>query len=157
MIIAGIDPAHSKSHVMAIFNSGKLAKVVKGDLRNIYFNVHLWEVDKVYIEDQFLGRNPKVLKNLAQSTGKILGLLDHYAIEYELVEPIVWQTYFDLPKKPRKSKENPVIPTRYQWEKMHYQHIIKMAKDMENLLDPLDVDEASAILIGLWGINHDRT
>ncbi len=138
-MIIGIDPAYAKPHTISIFKEGQYIESVKTTfLSEILYNCRGAEM--VYIEDQFFSRNAEVLKNLAQSTGKIMGVLEYSYIPYTLVRPITWQSKLKLPRKPKDI-------SRYRWEKLHIRHIIDKASELSGQ-KITDEDIGAAVCIG---------
>ena len=154
-MILGIDPGGSKPHAIAGYNYEGLVSVFKtSDIQEISTSIKLSE--KVYIEDQYYGGNAATLILLSQKTGMIMGLCELHGVPYEMVASTTWESYFNLPKKPRKSKKDPdrIIPSDYMWKKQHYQDIINKAQEYTDI-KVKDEDYGAAILIGLWGVKHD--
>ena len=157
-MIIGIDPAYSKPTAFSTWEGKELISwgttISIEDLAERIFNC-----TKVFLEDQFLLRNPQVLKNLAHSAGKIMGLCEYIGRECILVAPSTWQNKLNIPKKPRKTKKNPdiIVPSDYQWGTTHIQDLLDKAMEISRcLIDSEDI--AAAILIGYaMGVMEEKS
>ena len=142
-MILGIDPGGIKPHTIAAFSNGKLYEIEKSqDINRI--NWAIVKSTKVFIESQYYGGNPSTLILLSQRTGMLMGLCELHGIPYVMVHPKTWQSYFNIPKKPKGM-------TRYKWEKQHYQNIVDKAQEYTDIKIE-DEDMGAAVLIGLWGV-----
>ncbi len=134
------DPAVGKPVAYAIWEDGKLldsGKTFHSD------EVHGVIVGSrfVFIEDQFFGKNPKTLKDLAHEVGKIMGCCEYARIPYIMVAPTTWQSKMGLLNRKPKGI------SQYNWKKMKEKMIIETAQGI-CYRKVKDVDEAAAILIG---------
>ena len=146
MPVAGIDPAYGKPFAYAIFDDYNV--LIKTGKFNTMDEMpkELICCDKMFIEDQFFSRNPKIYKILSQYAGKIMGICEFAKIPYEMVHPKTWQAYFKIPKKDKSL-------SAYHWKKLHAEQIIFKARDLTNQLIN-DDDIACAVLIAAYGIRN---
>jgi len=150
MIIAGIDPAtKAKDHAISILKDNKVVVIYKShnipEINEIFLK---WGVEKVYIENQFFSVNPKTLKDLAHETGKIMGILELLETPYDLVAPVSWQAYHNIPRKDKSL-------SAYNWKKQHQSDLIYKATLLSNYVIK-DDDEACSVLIALYGGQFER-
>ncbi|TET97706.1 MAG: hypothetical protein E3J23_08490 [Candidatus Stahlbacteria bacterium] len=143
-MIAGIDPSYAKPIAIALWKD-KLIATFKFDAELNHSVVDALvkifkSVEKVYIEDQYFSQNADTLKKLSRCTGELIGICKMVHTEYELVAPATWQSRAGLYGK------RPKDLTDYKWKKLKNSMLIKAAAKVSNS-DPVDEDEASAIMI----------
>ncbi len=146
MIIA-IDPGGTKPHALAYFNQGKLDFVYKSDYIRLISKAINY-ANRVFIENQYGGKNRATVILLSHRTGMLMGLCKLHETPYEMVAPVTWQSWHKIPRKPKDI-------TDYKWKKLHKQHQIEKAEELTGH-KPEDEDEAAAILIGYWAIHREH-
>ena len=144
-MIIGIDPGATKPHTLALYTHGKIQSIRKFDSIT-KINDIICDTEEVFIESQYLGRNPNTLIKLAHATGELIGLCKLHGIPYHMVYPTTWMAHFGI--MTRKPKE--LSP--YKWKKKHYQDIIDEAQKHTDIKIE-DEDYAASLLICLFGIN----
>ena len=151
MILISVDPGVAKDSAFAIFEDEKLVETFKSnDLFEINIKIGHKGYDYLVMEDQYLGLNTKTLKDLTRQSGRIMGIAELSSIETSTTLPIVWQSYFKIPRKPKGTSQ-------YKWGKQHKLDIIAEAEKLTGWKFTGDDDTASAVLIGLnfIGVNND--
>jgi len=149
MTLMSVDPGVAKPSAFAVFENDKLIETFKtNDLEHIDVSLAINNVDKLIMEDQFLGLNPRTMKNLVRQSGKIMGVAELSNIETSTVMPVTWQSYFKIPRRPKGIKQ-------YKWGAIHKLDLIEKAEELTGWKFTGDDDTASAVLIGLWSIEND--
>ncbi len=152
MILISVDPGVAKDSAFAIFEDEKLVETFKSnDLFEINSRISHKGYDHLVMEDQYLGLNTKTLKDLTRQSGRIMGIAELSSIETSTTLPIIWQSYFKIPRRPKGTSQ-------YKWGKQHKLDIITKAEELTGWKFTGDDDTASAVLIGLnfIEVNNDR-
>lgn len=159
MIALGIDPAYRKEIAFAVWKSVKQKIGGKEDW-DLILTGKVWEPvglsgiieksDMVIIEDQYLGPNVEVQKQLSRVVGEIIGICKSAGVIYVMINPANWQSIlkFKYGKKPKEMKTS-------VWKKEKVKYLIDFASDL--IGSPLeDEDISAAILIGRAGVEDEN-
>ena len=141
MIIVGIDPATNKPIAYAIWRDGKLVVTGKTD-DLIKIADTLQSADKVYIEDQYLGLNPKTMAGLVRCTGEAIGICKMVGTEWELVYPATWMSRIKF-----KYGKNTEKLSQHFWKKKKAEMLRQKATEITGVAFENE-DEAAAAMIG---------
>jgi len=158
MTVIGIDPAYRKEIAFAVWQS-KNQKIGGKEKWNLLLTGKSWEPaglldvikksDIVIIEDQYLGPNVEVQKQLSRVVGEIIGICKDAGIIYVMMNPSTWQSTlnFKYGKKPKEMKPS-------HWKKEKVKYLIDFASDL--IGSPLeDEDISAAVLIGRAGVEDE--
>lgn len=108
-IIVGIDPGAKGA--MAVLKDGKVIELVKfktiSSYRNYLDAMQGYDNVKIYLEEvhSMPGQGVKSMFSFGQRFGEIIGMLEAFRLDYNLVTPQQWQKEFN--KKYIKKDNNP--------------------------------------------------
>jgi Holliday junction resolvasome RuvABC endonuclease subunit len=135
MKLLSIDPASAKPHGVAAWSNGELLMVshmTSGDVLAFLRSNPDYAV--VAVEDQYFHKNVDTLKKLSHATGALKFIAEMQDVDFYWVNPAKWQKHHGITARGKDKK------TEY----------IKIATALYPTLNGLSVDQACAILIGLY-------
>ena len=92
MKILGIDPHCTKPYGYALLEDGDIVCFGESTLQNMWENLHIWDIDLVAVEDQYMAKNYNTAKRLSWSAGKIMGLAEVLGIPFVDINVATWKS-----------------------------------------------------------------
>lgn len=130
MKVLGVDPHITKPYGYALMEDDILITFGESSLVNIWDNLHMWDVDLVVVEDQYMAKNYNTAKRLSWSAGKVMGLCEVIGVRCVDVNVATWKS------------------------KMKAQKGIHVERVQEIFGKKVSDDEASAILIAKYASEY---